>query len=77
MQVTAEYLADAVCKVIRDNGLEHKVICVETDTPHVMKKMWRILEERSEGRWLVLPCLCHVLNLMLKVGESGSECTAE
>ena len=60
-------MADEVFRVIAAHRLEEKVICVESDTPSVMKKLWHILEERSGGKLLVIPCMCHVLNLMLKV----------
>lgn len=63
----AKYLQQLVKQFIDKHQLQNKVVAITTDTPNVMKAMWELLAEELPGL-VVLPCMCHVLNLLVKVG---------
>ena len=67
----AKYIFDLMDAVIKEKGpLNILLIC--TDTPHVMKAAWKLVEDKY-GWISCVGCMTHVLNLLFKdiAGQVG------
>lgn len=68
----AEWLTSAVIDMIKKNKMENKASALVTDTPNIMRAVWGRVQ-RLYPSIEAVPCVCHVLNLALKVRRSWGD----